>query len=114
MHARPGGLPKLAQCVQGIGDTHQRQIVGGRVEGVRDHRGDGALRNRLGDELMAVMIGTCNRDEEVAGLNRTAVDRDAGGLPCGIAGHGATGRRMHFVGGPENARRYVRHQLCLP
>ena len=72
---------ELAQALQRIPDQHQRRIRADAFGTLVHQRGRRAGRQRAGDMVMAVMVGTGQRDEQIALADRAAVDRDAVRLP---------------------------------
>src|SRR6185437_4636762 len=89
------GDAQRGQTVKRVGDPQQLSVA----DLARDHRRDGAAGKGGLDVIVAVVIGTAEGDEEVAGRHGTAVDRHAGGLP--VAGGSPAGRRGGLGGGPE-------------
>lgn len=94
-HAGAGGTAEVVQGREGIIDADVRM---GRVGGY--DRAGGPLREGLIEEAMAIGAVAGERNEQVAGTDLTAVERDAGDGEVGRGGAGCGSGE--FGGGPEH------------
>ena len=95
------GVPRqLAQGLQRIADHHQRRVRGDARRHVGDDGPGDIMGQGVGDERVAVEVGSLERHEEVAGPPGAAVYGNPGGVErCDAP---STSRRRRLGAGPQH------------
>ena len=94
-----GGASEVFERPHGVVDQQQRRVCRNVPGNAGDHRGDGAPGKGVGDERVAVELGSLDRDEQVTGPERPGIDRDTAGGPRRRGA--AAGADRCFGGGPQ-------------
>ena len=105
--ARAGGAGEMVEPLHGVVDDQERRVPGQALGDAAHHRRRRAALERPGDELVGIVFGALDGDEEIAGMKRAAVDGNALGLPG--TGAVAAGRGVGFDGGPQGGCRRRHH-----
>ena len=100
-----GGAAVSAHGVQRCGGVLHDDLRRAQVQRTLDQQRSGASLHGCAGEIVGVIIGASQRDEQVAGYKGTGVDGDAGDRGCGVARgiavQGALGGSGNVFHGPE-------------